>query len=312
MTRPATCLRLDRRSLADALSDDSSAGGVASGKLSRSAYRGISAAQAECSVPSKAAKQTQASQQVTHTGRPHVFSLCRCSSCQSPEARLCLPSLALLMPIGKMHRRCFLQAAVCLLTVVNGAQSAASGNQSTSLRVGDYAAGLLSNGTALPLYTLLWRAIGSAFSSNTTAVNQTFAQNANTAFLQAPHTMAYTVVNIRNAAASNTTIKVNGAAGRWCFPCCFTYLSGNKYCRLHFTLCAVEQISDPSNAAYSSTDLLLRATFTQDSVWEDLSVTQQAYRQQISSNLQSYGWNMVSMMHHPFFCLCLLVISSTS
>ncbi|KAA6422516.1 MAG: cytochrome P450 [Trebouxia sp. A1-2] len=80
--------------------------------------------------------------------------------------------------------------------------------------------------------------------------------------------MTYTVVNIRNAAASNTTRKVNGAA--------------------------VEQILDLSNAAYSSTDLLLRATFNQDSVWEDLSVTQQAYRQQVSSNLQSYGWNMVS------------------
>ncbi|DBA72727.1 TPA: hypothetical protein ACH3X2_010123 [Trebouxia sp. C0005] len=174
------------------------------------------------------------------------------------------------MPLGNMHRRCFLLAAVCLLTVVNTVQSAASGNQSTSLRVGDYAAGQLSNGTALPLYTLLWRAIGSAFSSNTTAVNQTFAQNANTAFLQAPHTMTYTVVNIRNAAASNTTRKVNGAA--------------------------VEQILDLSNAAYSSTDLLLRATFNQDSVWEDLSVTQQAYRQQVSSNLQSYGWNMTAVL----------------
>jgi len=79
-------------------------------------------------------------------------------------------------------------------------------------------------------------------------------------------------------------------------------------------VCAVEQISDLSNAAYSSTDLLLRATFNQDSVWEDLSVTQQAYRQQVSSNLQSYGWNMVGMMHHPASHLCfrLLVISSTS
>ena len=196
---------------------------IASGKLSRSAYRAISAAQAKCSVPSKAKEQTQAAQKVTNIDRPHVFSLCRCScdSCQSPEARLCLPSLALLMPFGKMHRRCFFLAAICLLTVVHGAQSAASGNQSTSLRVGDYAAGQLSNGTALPLYTLLWRAVGSAFSSNTTAVNQTFAQNANTAFLQAPHTMTYTVVNIRNAAASNTTRKVNGAEGRWCLSCCF-------------------------------------------------------------------------------------------
>ena len=196
---------------------------IASGKLSRSAYRAISAAQAECSVPSKTKEQTQAAQKVTNIARPHVFSLCRCScdSCQSPEGRLCLPSLALLMPFGKMHRRCFFLAAICLLTVVHGAQSAASGNQSTSLRVGDYAAGQLSNGTALPLYTLLWRAVGSAFSSNTTAVNQTFAQNANTAFLQAPHTMTYTVVNIRNAAASNTTRKVNGAEGRWCLSCCF-------------------------------------------------------------------------------------------
>ncbi len=73
-------------------------------------------------------------------------------------------------------------------------------------------------------------------------------------------------------------------------------------------------MSDLSNAAYSSTDLLLRATFNQDSVWDDLSVTQQAYRQQVSSNLQSYGWNMVGMMYHPVsaFVLCLLVISNTS
>lgn len=212
---------------------------IASGKLSGSAYRAISGAQAECSVLSKATQQTQASQQATSIGRPHVFSLCRCSCnfCQSPEARLCLPLLALLIPFGKMHRRCFLLAAVCLLNVVDRAQSAASGNQSTSLRVGDYAAGQLSNGTALPLCTLLWRAVGSAFSSNTTAVNQTFAQNANTAFLQAPHTMTYTVVNIRNAAASNTTRKVNGAKGRWCLSCCFICLSGKKYCRPHFILC---------------------------------------------------------------------------
>lgn len=212
---------------------------IASGKLSRSAYRAISAAQAECSVSSKAKEQTQVPQRITIIGRPHVFSLCRCScnSCQSPEARLCLPSLALPMPIGRMHRRCFLLAAVCLFTFVDGAQCAASGNLSTSLRVGDYAAGRLSNGTALPLYTLLWRAVGSAFSSSTTTVNQTFAQNANTAFLQAPHTMTYTVVNIRNAAASNTTRKVNGAAGRRCLACCFIRLSGNKYCRPHFILC---------------------------------------------------------------------------
>ena len=72
-------------------------------------------------------------------------------------------------------------------------------------------------------------------------------------------------------------------------------------------MCAVGQISDVSNAAYSSTDLLLRATFNQDSVWEDLSVTQQAYRQQVSSNLQTYGWNMVGMMmHHPASALLLM------
>ena len=61
----------------------------------------------------------------------------------------------------------------------------------------------------------------------------------------------------------------------------------------------MDQISDPSKPLYSSVDLLLRATFTQDSIWEDLGVTEQTYRQQVSQNLVLAGWNMVGLS----FCL---------
>ena len=40
-------------------------------------------------------------------------------------------------------------------------------------------------------------------------------------------------------------------------------------------------------------DLLMRTTFTQDSVWEDLGVTQQSHRTAVSDNLAASGWNMV-------------------
>ncbi len=65
--------------------------------------------------------------------------------------------------------------------------------------------------------------------------------------------------------------------------------------------CAVEQISDPLQPAYSSADLLMRATFTQDSVWDDLGVTEQTYRQQVTQNLILFGWNMVGfhMLRNP-------------
>ena len=57
---------------------------------------------------------------------------------------------------------------------------------------------------------------------------------------------------------------------------------------------AVDQSFDASShPEYSSVDLLMRATFTQDSVWDDLGVTQQAFRQAVSSILGNAGWNMV-------------------
>ena len=62
---------------------------------------------------------------------------------------------------------------------------------------------------------------------------------------------------------------------------------------------AVDQITD-ANTSYSSVDLLLRATFTQNSDWEDLGVTQEAYRQQVAQNLVSSGWNVVSLPFQHF------------
>ena len=100
-----------------------------------------------------------------------------------------------------------------LLSLAGYGAAQVLGNASTkaSLRVGDYA-DELSNGTALPLYTLIWRAVGSSFFSSD-GVNQTFATDANNAFLAANHTMTYTVANIRNTAVINTTRKANGTAG---------------------------------------------------------------------------------------------------
>lgn len=116
------------------------------------------------------------------------------------------------MAASSMHKCCSL-ALLLVLSFVSSACGQTSGNATASLKVGDYAAGQLTNGSALPLYTLLWRAVGSTFSGDSLALNQTFAQDANTAFLEAPHTMAYTVVNLRNAAAANTTRRLNGVAG---------------------------------------------------------------------------------------------------
>ena len=116
-----------------------------------------------------------------------------------------------------MYRHHPLLTALSIFVLVGSPQTLASSNTSTtgaSLRVGDYTTGdQLSNGTALPLYTLVWRAVGNSFSSSSVATNQTFAKNANTAFLDAPHTMTYTIINIQNAAASNTTRKLNGDIG---------------------------------------------------------------------------------------------------
>ena len=116
-----------------------------------------------------------------------------------------------------MYRHHPLLTALSIFVLVGSPQTLASSNTSTtgaSLRVGDYTTGdQLSNGTALPLYTLVWRAVGNSFSSGSVATNQSFAKNANTAFLDAPHTMTYTIINIQNAAASNTTRKLNGDIG---------------------------------------------------------------------------------------------------
>lgn len=100
-----------------------------------------------------------------------------------------------------------------LLSLATYGAAQVLGNASTrsSLRVGDYA-DELSNGTALPLYTLVWRAVGRSFLSPD-GINQTFAIDANNAFLAANHTMTYTVANIRNTAVVNTTRKAYGAAG---------------------------------------------------------------------------------------------------
>ena len=100
------------------------------------------------------------------------------------------------------------------LAVIGDAQLSTNASTKPSLRVGDYADGL-ANGTALPLYTLVWRAVGSSF-VNPAGVNQTFATDANNAFLAAnlPHPMTYTVANIRNAAVFSTSRKVSGVLGR--------------------------------------------------------------------------------------------------
>lgn len=59
--------------------------------------------------------------------------------------------------------------------------------------------------------------------------------------------------------------------------------------------CAVEEVvTDSDLVEYSSCDLLMRTTFTQDSVWEDLGVTEDSHRAAVAQNLAALGWNMVS------------------
>lgn len=53
-------------------------------------------------------------------------------------------------------------------------------------------------------------------------------------------------------------------------------------------------MADSNYVEYSSCDLLMRTTFTQDSVWEDLGVTEDSHRAAVAQNLAALGWNMVS------------------
>ena len=54
-----------------------------------------------------------------------------------------------------------------------------------------------------------------------------------------------------------------------------------------------EWSTDFDNTEYSSVDMLMRTTLNQDSVWEDLGVTQQSNRVAVAQNLAAQGWNMV-------------------
>lgn len=112
------------------------------------------------------------------------------------------------MPIDWRH---VLALSLLCLVGCSEAQLVVTASTEASLKVGDYA-DQLSDGTALPLYILVWRAVGTSF-SDPSGVNQTFATDANNAFLAANHSMTYTVANIRNAAVLNTTRKINGTAG---------------------------------------------------------------------------------------------------
>lgn len=103
---------------------------------------------------------------------------------------------------------------VVLTSLAGGSRAQVQTNLSglPGLRVGDYT-DRLSNGTSLPLYTLIWRAIGRPFFDGS-IVNQTFATDANAAFLDARHSMTYTVANIKwSVFIINTTRTLNGKAG---------------------------------------------------------------------------------------------------
>ena len=105
--------------------------------------------------------------------------------------------------------------AVAVLLFVACTSRAQDTSSNSSLRVKDYdAEGKLPNGTSMPLYTLTWRAVGSAFSANNFQLNATFTSHANTAFEQAPHKMVYTAVNVRDAAAFQTSRSLDGNTGR--------------------------------------------------------------------------------------------------
>ena len=104
---------------------------------------------------------------------------------------------------------------VVLTSLAGGSRAQLQSNRSglPSLTVGDYT-DQLSNGTSLPLYTLIWRAVGRSFYDPVT-VNQTLATDANTAFLEARHTTTYTVANIkRSVIIINTTRTLDGNIGR--------------------------------------------------------------------------------------------------
>lgn len=58
-------------------------------------------------------------------------------------------------------------------------------------------------------------------------------------------------------------------------------------------------MTDSDLVEYSSCDLLMRTTFTQDSVWEDLGVTEDSHRAAVAQNLAALGWNMVSETSLP-------------
>ena len=114
-----------------------------------------------------------------------------------------------------MRNKLSLLLATCVLVLAGLTQAQNSNStNSASLRVGDYATtDQLTNGTALPLWSLVWRAVGSSFATSSAPLNATFDQDANSAFLEAQHSMVYTVVNIRNAASANTTRKLDGRQG---------------------------------------------------------------------------------------------------
>lgn len=57
-----------------------------------------------------------------------------------------------------------------------------------------------------------------------------------------------------------------------------------------------EWSTDFDNVEYSSVDLLMRTTLTQDSVWEDLGVTEHSHRAAVAQSLAAQGWNMVSLL----------------
>lgn len=103
---------------------------------------------------------------------------------------------------------------LAVLTVSSQAQPGSNLSTVHGIRVGDYT-DQLSSGTSLPLYTLIWRAVGSSFSVPG-SVNQSLETQANTAFLEPRHSMTYTVANIKwNTVIINTTRTVNDDSGRW-------------------------------------------------------------------------------------------------
>lgn len=53
-------------------------------------------------------------------------------------------------------------------------------------------------------------------------------------------------------------------------------------------------MTDSDWVEYSSIDLLMRTTLHQDSLWEDLGVTEDNHRATVAQNLADQGWNMVS------------------